>query len=109
MNVLTVVNAELVRAIRERRLVELVYKGGRPRTVEPHDYGIRRGADWLLVYQLAGESRSGAIEGWKWLTLAGIDRLRVLDRHFSGTRADSEQQHRDWDSLFARVTSSNNR
>jgi hypothetical protein len=102
--VITVVNAELVRAIRERRLVELVYKGGRPRTVEPHDYGIRRGACWLLVYQLAGESRSGASAGWKWLSISDIEQLRVLERHFSGTRADSVQQHRDWDSLFARVT-----
>jgi hypothetical protein len=30
--------------------------------------------------------------------------LRVLDRAFAGTRADSAQHHRVWDTLFARVT-----
>jgi len=36
------VNDELVHAIGGKYLVEFVYKAGRTRIVEPHDYGIRR-------------------------------------------------------------------
>ena len=53
-------NDDLVRAIVDKRLIEFVYKAGRTRTVEPHDYGIRRGVERLLGFQISGESRSGA-------------------------------------------------
>jgi hypothetical protein len=58
-------NSDLVLAIREKRLIEFVYKAGRIRIVEPHDYGIRGGVESLLGYQIRGESRSGAPHGWK--------------------------------------------
>jgi hypothetical protein len=96
-------NADLLRAIEEKRLVEFVYNDAR-RIVEPHDYGIRRGAETLLGYQLSGGSESGAAHGWKEFKLAKIDRLRVLDRRFPGSRGDSAQQHRTWETLFARVS-----
>jgi hypothetical protein len=32
-----------------------------------------------------------------------MQHLRVLERHFAGTRADRAQHHRAWDTLFARV------
>ena len=51
-------NDDLVRAIVDKRLVEFVYKTGRTRIVEPHDYGIRRGAEALLGFQIGGESVS---------------------------------------------------
>ena len=38
-------NSHLVLAIHNKRLVEFVYKNGRPRIVEPHDYGIRKGVE----------------------------------------------------------------
>ena len=98
------VNADLVRAIRERRLIELVYKGGALRVAEPHDYGVRHGVESLLAYQVRGTSRSGAAQGWKWFALSEVNTLRVLDRRFDGTRVDdAQQQHADWDMLFARV------
>jgi hypothetical protein len=103
MGVLVVVNPDLVRAIREKRLIELVYRSGRHRTVEPHDYGVKGGADLLLVYQLDGASRSGASEGWKLLAVNLIRDLHVLDDRFQGSRADHDQQHHIWDTLFARV------
>jgi hypothetical protein len=102
--VLTVVNPDLVRAIREKRLVELVYKDGPARTVEPHDYGVRRNREFLFVFQISGASRSGSSHGWKWLEVEEIREFRILERRFPGTRADSAQQHRDWDTLFARVS-----
>ena len=97
-------NDDLVRAIVDKCLVEFVYRAGRTRTVEPHDYGVRHGIESLLGFQIGGESQSGASHGWKQFDVAQIRQLRVLDRRFAGTRADSAQHHRTWDTLFARVT-----
>jgi hypothetical protein len=80
-------NTELVRAINERRLIEFVYKGGRPRIAEPHDYGIRRGNP----------------HGWKDFDVVDMSQLRVLDRTFPGARGDRNQKSLKWDKLFARV------
>jgi hypothetical protein len=33
-----------------------------------------------------------------------IRQLRVLERRFRGSRADRTQQHRTWETLYARVT-----
>jgi predicted DNA-binding transcriptional regulator YafY len=96
-------NPDLVRAIADKRVVEFIYKDGRPRIVEPHDYGVRDGVECLLGYQISGESRSGAPHGWKQFTMDQIHELRVLERRFAGTRADRAQHHRGWDTLFARV------
>ena len=97
------VNLQLMRAIAEKRLIEFVYRLGQKRVVEPHDYGIRGGIECLLGYQLSGGSRSGAYHGWKWFTVAQMHQLCVLEHRFAGTRADSDQQHSAWDTLFARV------
>ena len=97
-------NSDLVRAIVDKRLVEFIYKGGSIRIVEPHDYGIRHGVECLLGFQISGESKSGAPRGWKQFDVDQISRLRVLERRFPGTRADSAQHHRTWDKLFARVS-----
>ncbi len=97
-------NDELVRAIGGKHLVEFVYRGGRIRIVEPHDYGIRRDVERLLGFQIGGESQSGASRGWKEFDADQIRYLRVLHRRFAGARADSAQHHRTWDTLFARVT-----
>jgi hypothetical protein len=95
---------DLVRAIGEKRLIEFVYKDRRMRVVEPHDYGIRSGAEKLLAFQISGESRSGASHGWKWFDVVRMGHLVLLERRFPGSRADSGQQHHTWDTLFARVT-----
>jgi len=98
------VNDDLVRAIVDTRLVEFVYKAGRTRIVEPHDYGIQRGLERLLGFQITGESKSSTPHGWKWFDVDEMHQLRVLERRFAGSRADSAQHHRTWDTLFARVT-----
>jgi hypothetical protein len=98
------VNHDLVRAIADKRLIEFVYKVGRTRIAEPHDYGIRHGVECLLGFQIGGESHSGAPHGWKQFDVDQMRQLRVLERRFPGTRADSAQHHRTWDTLFARVT-----
>ena len=96
-------NPQLMRAIAEKRLIEFVYRLRQTRLVEPHDYGIRGGVEYLLGYQLSGGSRSGAPQGWKWFAVGEMHQLCVLERRFAGTRADSAQQHSAWDTLFARV------
>jgi hypothetical protein len=96
-------NDELLRAIVEKRLVQFVNKAGGPRTDEPHDYGVLKGVESLLGFQISGASQSGASHGWKHFEVAEIRELRVLDRRFPGSRADSAQKHREWDTLFARV------
>ncbi len=100
---LSSVNSELVCAIVDKRLVEFAYKGGRRRIVEPHDYGIRHGVESLFGFQVGGDSRSGTPNGWKQFEVAQMRQLRVLEQRFPGSRADSEQHHRAWDVLFARV------
>ena len=96
-------NRDLMRAIADKRLIEFVYKAGRTRIVEPHDYGVRGGIESLLGYQISGGSRSGAPHGWKQFDVGEMHELRVLNRQFAGTRADSAQHHRAWDTLYARV------
>jgi hypothetical protein len=100
----TTLNSDLLRAIADKRLVEFVYTTGRIRLAEPHDYGIRQGVERLLVFQVNGDSQSGASRGWKELDVARIRQLRVTERPFAGTRSESAQRHRDWDTLFARVS-----
>jgi hypothetical protein len=95
---------KLVHAIGGKYFVKLVYKAGRIRIVEPHDYGIRRNVERLLGFQIGGESQSGAAHGWKEFDVDQIRDLRVRDRRFAGTRTDSAQHHRTWHTLFARVT-----
>ena len=95
-------NDDLVQAIAEKRLIEFIYKTGRTRIVEPHDYGIRGGVERLLGFQISGESQSGAPHGWKQFDVNQIRRLRVMERRFAGTRADSAQHHRTWEQALAR-------
>ena len=100
---LVAVNPELVGAIREKRLIEFLYKSGPARVVEPYDYGVRRGEASLLGYQISGPSRSGVAHGWKHFKVHEMRQLRVLDTRFPGTRAGLMQHHHEWDILFARV------
>ena len=97
-------NTDLVRSIREKRLIEFTYKSGGTRIAEPHDYGIWKGTERLLAFQLSGESRTRTERGWKDLRLAGVRNLRVLEQRFPGSRSDNKQKHRKWDVLFARVS-----
>ena len=98
-----VVNSQLVSAINEKRLVEFVYKDGQARVVEPHDCGIRGGVAKILAYQVGGASGSGTPHGWKWYDVDDMRQLTALERHFPGSRVDSNRHHFEWDVLFARV------
>jgi hypothetical protein len=92
---------ELRFAILNKRLIELDYKG-RPRVVEPHDYGIQNGRVRLLAHQIAGES-STRLPGWRMLDVDRIDRVVVLEQEFRGSRGTFHSRHKDWEEVFARV------
>lgn len=98
------IDALLRRAIKEKRLVDLVYKEKR-RIVEPHDYGIRNGSVKLLGYQLSGAS-SGPLPNWRWFEVDLISDIQLLDRKFRGGRGGPpgpSGNHNQWDELFLRV------
>jgi predicted DNA-binding transcriptional regulator YafY len=83
-------------AITNKRLVKLTYSGS-VRVVEPHDYGVQKGSDRLLGYQLQ------TAPGWRLFDVAKIEELAVLDTAFKGSRGASHQQHHRWDTVYARV------
>ena len=90
-------------AIAERRLVSFTLHG-RPRTAEPHDYGVIKGVTTLFFYQIAGGSNSGKPIGWRNAAIDDISALRVLDEHFAGTRHAPTGKHKKWDRLYASVS-----
>ena len=91
-------------AIAHKRLVEIRYRGS-PRVVEPHDYGVMKGVERLLVYQLRGPVRASnrSAIGWRLLDVPKIEGCAVLDVPFSGSRSQPEQHHQVWDVVYARV------
>jgi len=89
-------------AIRARRLIAFTYHD-LPRIAEPHDYGVLNGIEHLLVYQVAGESRSRKLPDWRLIRVAEMKRLKLLDRTFPGGRPVPSGKHKHWDHLFLRV------
>ena len=88
-------------AIRQKRLVKLIYQG-KPCIIEPHDYGMHNGTVKLLSYQLAGASR-GRLPNWRWMEVDAISEIDLLDRTFRGGRPSSAGRHHNWDDLYLRV------
>jgi hypothetical protein len=93
---------QLCTAIKTKRLIEFTYHNLR-RVAEPHDFGILNGAEHLLVYQVAGQSRSMKLSDWRLIRIAEIKQLKVLDKQFSGGRSVPSGKHKKWDKLFIRV------
>jgi hypothetical protein len=98
-------DAQIRFAIEHKRLLRVGYSG-RPRVVEPHDYGLLNGKAKLLAYQLyeVAASRRPRTEEWRMLELAKFESCDILDETFAGSRGDAHQRHYTWDVLYARVT-----
>lgn len=88
-------------AIQEKRLIELVYTKKR-RIIEPHDYGIYKGSEKLLAYQVGGES-SSKLPNWRLMEIERMTDVRLLERKFRGGRPEPSGRHHQWDQLFFRV------
>lgn len=95
---------ELRYAIEHKRLIQLRYHG-RIRTVEPHDYGVHKGIERLLVYQLRApvDVPGKSVKGWRLLDVSRIEDCEVLDEGFPGSRGDAHREHLQWEILYARV------
>ena len=89
-------------AISNKHLVEFTYHGLR-RVAEPHVYGVHRGKQLLLAYQVGGASSSGGLPNWRRVDLSGISQLRVLDEHFPGARPGPSARHSKFDVVLAVV------
>ena len=98
------VDSRLRQAIAGKKLVEIRYKH-QSRIVEPHDYGVQRGVERLLAYQLRTTGATAGKEsiGWRLFDVAKIESLVVLESTFNGSRRTSQQDHHAWDVLYARV------
>ena len=97
------VDARIREAIAGKHLVEMRYKG-QVRVVEPHDYGVQKGVERLLVYQLNATVGAGAHTiGWRLFDISKIESLSVLGAKFRGSRRAADQDHHTWDVLYARV------
>ena len=97
-------NPLLWQAIEERRLIRLRYKN-RERIVEPHDYGVQKGKEHVLVYQrrMSGRVPGRKPVGWRMFDVALIERCAVMEETFEGSRGAANQHHYAWDVLDARV------
>ena len=97
------VDVRIREAIGGKNLLQLRYKN-QTRVVEPHDFGVRHGVEWLLAYQLnsTGSTGSHAV-GWRLFDVGKIAALSVLEAKFEGSRRDSSHNHYAWDVLHARV------
>ena len=91
-------------AIAHKRLIEVRYKGA-DRFVEPHDYGVQKGKEHVLVFQrrvTAGVPGRKPF-GWRMFEVPLIERCVVTEETFKGSRGRPNQEHYAWDVLYARV------
>ena len=90
-------------AIENRRLIELGYHNS-VRVAEPHDYGIYKDTERLLVFQLRDSvHHSPQAVGWRLFNTSEIQECFVLEKGFSGSRGRLHQSHLVWDTVFLRV------
>jgi hypothetical protein len=93
-------------AIQNKRLVRFRYQN-KERIIEPHDYGIQKGIERLLSWQVGGQG-GGQLPGWRWFDVVGMQDVEMLDRNFAGNR-DVSGKHHQWDEVFIRVGPPENR
>ena len=95
------IDRQLRTAIEQKRLIRFNYKG-KPRIVEPHDYGLHKGLVKLFGYQVGGLS-SESLPNWRWVLVNSISDLDLLNRTFPGRRPTPSGKHHQWDQIFIRV------
>jgi predicted DNA-binding transcriptional regulator YafY len=75
------VRADLVAAVRHRRVVRFTYRG-LPRRVQPAVVGILNGVETLHAFQVGGSSRNGGLPQWRNFHLEDIAGLAVTTETF---------------------------
>lgn len=94
---------EIVRAIKEKRLVSFQYHGYQ-RVAEPHIFGRNNGIKQILVFQVSGGSKSGKLPNWRRVDLPEITGFTVLQDTFPGKRPNPSGEHSVWDEKFIIVS-----
>lgn len=78
-------NSLIIKAIKERRLIQVYYDGG-TRTIEPHCYGVSKaGKELLRLYQVGGYSSSNSYD-WKLFTVEKMNSIKILNETFDSPR-----------------------
>jgi hypothetical protein len=98
-------NDRLRYAIANKHLIEICYHGS-VRVAEPHDYGVHKGIERLLIFQLRDSvhAHNHSATGWRLLDTSQIEECLVLEKNFPGSRGLLHQSHLVWDVVYARVS-----
>ena len=90
-------------AIANKRLLQFRYHA-HLRVAEPHDYGLQKGVQKLLIYHVGGSSSTHpkGVRGWRLLEVSKIEACVVLEETFPGSRGQAHR-HLRWDVVYARV------
>lgn len=92
----------ICRAIREKRILEVIYHG-HARVIAPHIYGIdTTGEELLSCYQLSGGAVGGEHKGWKSLKTRDLSIVRMAPAHFH-PRAEFRENDRALVRIFCQI------
>ena len=94
--------ANIIKAIESRTLIEVTYKSER-RLVEPHVLGYMKSKLELRVWQLRNYSDGSAPEDWRTFDVNKISSVASTENRFAGVRLTKSGNHDDWDRIIARV------
>ncbi len=73
----------VILALDERRVLQIIYAGGGPRTIQPHAI-LRKpdGTELLEAYQVSGYTEGGMEHGWKHFDLSRIEHVELRSEAF---------------------------
>ena len=93
----------IVKAIKEKKLLELIYKKIR-RTVEPHAYGITKtGYKKFTCYQVKGSHSTSKPHDWVYLDGSKISNLVLLEDSFAGARPGYKRDDPEMVTIYAQL------
>ena len=97
-------NDRLRYAITNRHLIEICYHGS-VRVAEPHDYGVHKGIERLLIFQLRDSvhAQNHSATGWRLLDISQIEECLVLEKNFPGSGVLLHQSHLILVIVYSRV------
>jgi hypothetical protein len=74
-------------ALDERRVLQIIYVGGGPRTIQPHAI-LRKpdGTELLEAYQVGGYTEGGMEHGWRHFDLSRIEYVELRPEAFEARR-----------------------
>ncbi|MBX6333522.1 MAG: WYL domain-containing protein [Gemmatimonadaceae bacterium] len=74
-------------ALDERRVLQIIYAGGGPRTIQPHAI-VRKadGTELLEAYQVTGGTEGEVEHGWRHFDLSRIDHVDLRGETFEPRR-----------------------